>query len=470
MLFLNFIRKLSVAFLLSAALLFTAASLSPTATKAGTPPPHEVIFGMIDAISIDSLLKHIQVLEDAGGTRSRISFTPGKDSAAVYIREAFDRMPGLSSVYYDTFFVDAAVAPYNAMPQVNVVATIEGSVYPDSYYVIGGHFDSVSDRDDNWNGGANWQTIEAPGADDNATGVAAVLELARVLSDPETGFRPDYTLVFVAFGVEERLPQPIRATNVNTSHVGSRHFAQRAAANNDDIRGMISIDMIGYNDHHMYTSLVMYEDAMLDESVQFGTRLYIANIDFDIGLTMNAPPFARGGYSDHDVFALAGYPAVLVIEHAPPWRSSQYYTANPYYHKTTDTWDKLNMELVRKVTQLNLATVAWFGGYVDTSADEDPALAGQLADRMTLLGNYPNPFNPHTNILFELSETSHMELTVYDMTGRRITTLLDESMPPGRHSVPFNAVDGGRNLPSGMYLYRLSGAGGTKSGKMLLIK
>jgi len=429
---------------------------------------------MIDAISIDSLRKHIQVLEDAGGTRSRISFTPGKDSAAVYIREVFDRMPGLSSVYYDTFFVDAAVAPYNAMPQVNVVATIEGSVYPDSYYVIGGHFDSIADRDDNWNGGASWQTIEAPGADDNATGVAAVLEMARVLSDPATGFRPDYTLVFIAFGVEERIPATIRGNNTNTSHVGSRHFAQRAAANNDDIRGMISIDMIGYNNHHMYTSLVMHDNFMVDESVQFGTRLFIANIDFDIGLTMNAPPFARGAYSDHDVFADEGYPAVLVIENAPPWQSNDYYVRNPYYHKTTDTWEKVNMELVRKVTQLNLATIAWFGGYVDTSTDTDgdPALAGELAGRMTLLGNYPNPFNPHTNILFELSETSHMELTVYDMTGRRITTLLDESMPPGRHSVPFNAVDSGRNLPSGVYLYRLSGAGAgaTQSGKMLLIK
>ncbi|TVQ73918.1 MAG: T9SS C-terminal target domain-containing protein [Balneolaceae bacterium] len=214
----------------------------------------------------------------------------------------------------------------------------------------------------------------------------------------------------------------------------------------------------------------MHNNFMVNESVQFGTLLYDANTDFDIGLTMNEPPFARGAYSDHDVFADEGYPAVLVIENAPPWQSNEYYAANPYYHKTTDTWEKVNMELVQKVTHLNLATVASFGGFVDTSADEDPALAGQLPDRLTLLGNYPNPFNPHTNIVFELSETSHLELTVYDMTGRRITTLLDESMPPGRHSVPFNAVDGGRNLPSGLYLYRLSGANSAVSGKMLLVK
>jgi len=451
------------------ALYLSAISLGPASTKAGTPPPEEFIYEMIDAISIDSLRKHIQVLEEAGGTRSRISFTRGKHNAAVYIREVFDSMPGLSSVRFDTFYVDAAIAPFRNMPQVNVVATIEGSVYPDSYYVIGGHYDSIADRDDDWNNGANWQTMEAPGADDNATGVAAVLELARVLSDPETGFRPDYTLVFVAFGVEERLPAPIRASNTNNNHVGSRHFAQNARSNNEHIRGMISIDMIGYNNHHMYTSLVMHNNFMVNQSVQFGTLLYEANTEFDIGLIMNEPPFARGAYSDHDVFADQGYPSVLVIENAPPWQSNENYAANPYYHKTTDTWDKVNMELVRKVTQLNLATVAGFGGYIDTSVDDDRLLADQTAQKLTLIGNYPNPFNPQTNIVFELAETSQLELSIYDMTGRRITTLLNESMPPGRHSVPFNALDGGRNLSSGVYLYRIAGSFGSKSGKMLLI-
>ncbi len=453
----------------AATLALAAALLLPASSQAGTPPPSQYIHQMIDAISIDSLRKHIQVLEDAGGTRSRISFTPGKDSAAVYIKEVFDRMPGLTSVYFDTFYVAGAAPPFNTMPQVNVVATIEGSVYPDSYYVIGGHFDSTADRDDDWNNAANWQTMEAPGANDNGTGVAAVLELARVLSDPKIGFQPDYTLVFVAFGVEERIPQAIRATNNNTSHVGSRHFAQRAAANNDDIRGMISIDMIGYNDNNMYTSLVMYANAMVDESVQLGSRFVIANIDFGISLTMNSPPFARGAYSDHDVFAQAGYPAVLVIENAPPWNSNQFYTANPYYHKTSDTWDKINMELVRKVAQLNLATVAWFGGHVDTSAD-DPGAPDELVERFTLLGNYPNPFNPLTNITFELSQTSEVVLSVYDITGRRIATLVNEHMPPGRHSVPFEASIGGRNLSSGMYLYRLSSGNQTEAGKMLLVR
>ena len=450
-----------------------AAGLATNA-RAGSPPPDEVIHQMIGAISTDSLLKHIQVLEDAGGTRSRISFTPGKDSAAVYIKEVFDRMPGLSSVYYDTFYVSSAKHPYNTIPQVNVVATIEGSAYPDSYYVIGGHFDSTSDRDANWNDGADWQTMEAPGANDNATGVAAVLEIARVLSDPATGFRPDYTLVFVAFGVEERIPASIRFVNTNANHVGSRHFATRAGNRNDDIRGMISIDMIGYNNHHEYTALVMHNNFMVNESVQFGTLLYYANQDFDIGLTMNSPPFARGAYSDHDTFADEGYPSVLVIENAPPWQNNTendtspfLYYANPYYHKTTDTWDKVNMELVTMVTQLNLATIATFGGYIDTfTEDGDPDHPREI----TLAGNYPNPFNPATNIVFELPQSAHVELAIYDLTGSRIDVLVSETMPAGRHSIPFDAAAGGRSLSSGIYLYRLSSGAFAGSGKMLLIK
>ncbi|MFO8028739.1 MAG: M20/M25/M40 family metallo-hydrolase [Cyclonatronaceae bacterium] len=445
-----------------------------TDVRAGSPPPNEVIHQMIDAISLDSLHRHIQVLEDAGGTRSRIAFTPGKDSAAVYIKDVFDRMPGLSSVHYDTFYVEAAQPPYNTIPQVNVVATIEGSVYPDSYYIIGGHYDSTSDRDDNWNNGADWQTMEAPGANDNGTGVAAVLEIARVLSDPDTGFRPDYTLVFVAFGVEERIPASIRSGSGNANHVGSRHFATRASSNNDDIRGMISIDMIGYNNHHEYTALVMHENFMVDESVQFGTKLYFANLDFDIGLTMNSPAFARGAYSDHDTFADEGYPAVLVIENAPPWRNNTdnnntpyLYYANPYYHKTTDTREKINMPLVTKVAQLNLAAIAYFGGYVETSTgDPDPEQPLEII----LVGNHPNPFNPSTNIVFELAHSSHVELAVYDLTGSRIDVLVDATMPAGRHSIPFDAAAGGRSLASGIYLYRLSSGTLSATGKMLLVK
>lgn len=460
------------------ALVFLLSTLSFQTAKGQTLPPDELVHDLMDQISQDSLLKHIQILEDAGGTRSRISFTPGKDSAAAYLYDTFKSMPGLSAVWLDTFYVEYAHPPYDTVPQVNVVAKIEGALFPDSYYVIGGHYDTTSDRDDDWGHmGAHWQTIEAPGANDNGTGVAAVLEIARVLSDPENRFQPDYTLVFVAFGVEERIPQGLRQQASLVSHVGSRHMAQTASANNDDVLGMISIDMVGYNDHYDYTALVTHDNSIQHRSVNFGMEFYQANQDYDVDLIMNDPPFAVGAYSDHDTFADEGYPAVLVIEAAPPWRntvkegfSPHLYLANPYYHKTTDTWERINMGLVRKVTQLNLATIASFGGQaVETDAYFADLQTPDAAGEIILSGNYPNPFNPVTRINFELPHSAHVSLAIFDITGSRIATLVDQNLSAGKHSIPFDAA-GGRNLSSGIYLYRLQSGTFSATGKMTLVK
>ena len=84
----------------------------------------------------------------------------------------------------------------------------------------------------------------------------------------------------------------------------------------------------------------------------------------------------------------------------------------------------------------------------------------QLAD------NYPNPFNPTTTIEYQLAKSQNVELTVYNLLGEKVTTLVDEQMPAGSHSVQFNAS----NLPAGVYLYRITAGDFTESKKMVLIK
>ena len=84
----------------------------------------------------------------------------------------------------------------------------------------------------------------------------------------------------------------------------------------------------------------------------------------------------------------------------------------------------------------------------------------------TLLRNYPNPFNPATMITFELQEESHVVLTVYNVMGQEVKTLINEVRKPGTNEVQFEAS----NLPSGWYLYRLKTDGEIHVGKMLLLK
>lgn len=83
-----------------------------------------------------------------------------------------------------------------------------------------------------------------------------------------------------------------------------------------------------------------------------------------------------------------------------------------------------------------------------------------------LYQNYPNPFNPTTNIEYHISHSGFVSLTVYDVLGRRITTLVNEFQKPGNYKVQFN----GTSLPSGVYFYRLKSGSFSKTKKMLLVE
>lgn len=97
----------------------------------------------------------------------------------------------------------------------------------------------------------------------------------------------------------------------------------------------------------------------------------------------------------------------------------------------------------------------------------DGSVESSIIPRETKLeANYPNPFNPATDIKYSLSEDTHVKLIVYDILGRVVTTLVDEPQSAGYKSVRFDAV----SLPSGMYYYRLSAGAFTQVRKMLLLK
>jgi len=83
-----------------------------------------------------------------------------------------------------------------------------------------------------------------------------------------------------------------------------------------------------------------------------------------------------------------------------------------------------------------------------------------------LYQNYPNPFNPSTTINFSIPEQDYVRLSVYDITGSKVATLVDNPVSAGSHSVIFDGSDFG----SGVYLYKFESKGFNKTGKMLLLK
>ena len=105
-----------------------------------------------------------------------------------------------------------------------------------------------------------------------------------------------------------------------------------------------------------------------------------------------------------------------------------------------------------------------YGGDVVTSVEP---LEGDVPSGFALEQNYPNPFNPSTTISFRLPENGHVALTVYNLVGQEIATLLDGVREAGTYAVDFDA----RGLASGAYIYRLSTSiGAVQSRRMVLVK
>ena len=80
--------------------------------------------------------------------------------------------------------------------------------------------------------------------------------------------------------------------------------------------------------------------------------------------------------------------------------------------------------------------------------------------------NFPNPFNPVTNITYSIATNTHVNIKVYDITGKEITTLVNKYKTQGHYSVSFD----GTNLSSGFYFYRISAGDYTEMKKMSLLK
>lgn len=114
--------------------------------------------------------------------------------------------------------------------------------------------------------------------------------------------------------------------------------------------------------------------------------------------------------------------------------------------------------------------LTWLIEYVSTWESEPTNVReedGSVPVKVSLSQNYPNPFNPTTNITYEISEYVDVTLTVYDITGRRVQTLVNQqAQSPGQYSVTFYAT----NLASGVYMYRLNAGSFSSVRQMMLVK
>lgn len=245
----------------------------------------------------------IAALESFG---TRFASTSNCEASGAFLLETF-RDLGLAAES------DAFTFGATRFTTSNIVATLPGRADPARVVIVSAHYDSYSDE----------RETVAPGADDNASGVAAVVEAARLLASQPL----DFTVRFIAFGAEE------------WGLLGAQHYVQAALGRGEQIVGVVNLDMIGYADR-------LPED--LDIVANAGSSWLAERMAASAPLPTVRHVRTSFG-SDCSAFWQAGVASVCGIEDAS--------LTNPYYHRATDRLDTLNRDLFTDITRATVATV-----------------------------------------------------------------------------------------------------------------
>lgn len=283
---------------------------------------------MVQTVSLDSLLVTLQRLQNY---RTRYTYSPKCDTAAWYLHGRLVAF-GLPAVY------DVYLAGTQRDTSYNVIATVTGQVRPESIVIICGHFDSYS----------NTPYTSAPGADDNGTGTAVVIEAARILSNYQ--FR--YTIKFIAFSGEEQWM------------LGSYHWVDSVAVPQQmKIAGVYNFDMIAYT---AYDSTRMYVNRNT-ASTSLAVLAESANVQYNIGLNL-INYLDEDCAGDNTPFWDHGYKAVFALEDSEwgIWNGS-----NPHYHTTHDTIGILTLGQVLRGAKLGVACVSAMAGPIGLNAIQE---------------------------------------------------------------------------------------------------
>lgn len=208
----------------------------------------------------------------------------------------------------------------------NVIAEQTGQAQSETIFLISAHLDDTS--------GGDSMTV-APGADDNASGAAGVMAVANILSQ----FEFDCTLRYALFTGEEQ------------GLYGSQAYADSLSNSNQDLQGVLNLDMIAYNSDNarildLHVRPGNAADLAIAESFSGAVSAY--------GLDLIPQIQADGmGYSDHYSFWESGFAAILAIEDGSDF--------NPNYHSINDTLDTLDLDYFTDFVKASLATLAQLG-------------------------------------------------------------------------------------------------------------
>lgn len=263
------------------------------------------------------LYTHVHVLSNEIGSRNLLNYSA--------LNVTRDYIAGQVKMHTGNFFIQQYY--YENKLINNLIVEKLGQNKPEEIVVIGAHYDTV---------------MKSPGADDNATGIACLLELICMLHN----YNSHRTLRFVAFSLEE---PPF----FGTEQMGSDVYAKSCKAKNENIAGMIALEMLGYYTEKRRSQKYPLPD-MKDQYPDKGNFIAVIGNEQSQQLALNFSKKISETYliktktiipsaqipginlSDHSSFWKYNYPAIMITDTA--------FYRNPHYHEVSDTIDTLNFK------------------------------------------------------------------------------------------------------------------------------
>ncbi|HUF03363.1 MAG TPA: M20/M25/M40 family metallo-hydrolase [Aridibacter sp.] len=334
-----------------------------------TPPVKrtDLINGLLNDVSAKKIEEYDRKLVSFG-TRNTNSAQDdpnrGIGAARDWIVEEFKRISeacgGCLEVRLQTYLQEPRSRVPKAINITNVIATLKGTSDPDRIYVVSGHYDSMcSDAGDG--------ECDAPGANDDASGTSAVIEMARVMSKK----RYDATIIFMAVAGEEQ------------GLLGATHFAEEAKKAGMNIEAMFTNDIIGgvktFKDRPDRNTVRVFAEGVPSNETeqQAGLRRSVGgendsaarqlgrfvketadlySPDFKVSLIYRRDRYGRGG--DHIPFLERGYPAVRFTEPHEDYTHQHQNVRTEDGVFYGDTPEYIDFGYIANVTKVNIAALA----------------------------------------------------------------------------------------------------------------
>ncbi len=324
-----------------------AVSIMPAPAARGEPRPTEsAAFHAASEVSADSLESMIRFLTTdpaTGQLRSRFTFRE-TDLAVVAdsLAERLERYTG-HPARRTTFTVSDEYYDPGSFTAENISVRLPGAGEDSSAVIVCAHFDAIGVRTEGWR--ENWRTMPAPGANDNGTGVAALMEAARILHD----YTLPFDLLFVLFSGEE------------LGKLGSIDFTDRCDSTcAGSILGVFNLDMIGYNGEGTAGGSIISDHAsgwIADMLLSF-----LPVIDPDLPMRLIKPGPSNWDHASFWENTWNGEPQhIPAVTLAEPLHTGGF-IMYPHYHSVGDTMHWIDIDQAARITRLLVGFVTAFSG------------------------------------------------------------------------------------------------------------